>query len=312
MSRCILLMNRGSGGNQRGLDAREVCRTVEGIFREEGHEVNSVLFAPAEIERELKRAVAAKPDVVIVAGGDGTVSTAARLLGGAGISMGVLPMGTFNLAARDLGVPLEMEEAARFLATAESHAIDVLEVSGHACLCTTILGFYPEFSNIFEKRDHGGLWWKKTIKLLTRLKSAFSSARPLSLKWDGDGGSGGARTKFSAFVPGRYRQSAGLIPARADFQSGKLTAYVGTHKTAPSALLGIFDYALGRHESNPEVTVLNASSMTLRAAKRKSCKVMLDGEILRLKFPIELKILPLHLNVLTREEILADQSGEPA
>lgn len=308
MSRCILLINRGSGGNQRGLDAKEVCRAVELIFREEGHEITSSPVEPSQIEQELLRAIESCPDVILIGGGDGTVSTAARLLGGTGIALGILPMGTFNLAARDLGIPLEMEEAAAFLAKAEAHAIDVLDVSGHACLCTMILGFYPEFSNIFEKRDHGGLWWKKTFKLLGNMKMAFSSARPLSLTWEGDGGAGKARTKFSAFVPGRYKDSAGLIPARSDFRSGKLTSYIGTHRTAGSALRGIFDYALGRQELNSEVKVVTAAKMTLRASKRTSCKAMLDGEILRLTFPIDLRILPGKLLVLTIEEVLAENS----
>ncbi|MES2440257.1 MAG: diacylglycerol kinase family protein [Verrucomicrobiota bacterium] len=310
MSHCILLLNRASGGNQRGLDATEVCRTVEEIFREAGHEISSSLIDPGQIESALKRAITSKPDAIIVGGGDGTVSAAARLIGGTGIAMGVLPMGTFNLAARDLGVPLEIEDAARFLAAAEVFPIDVLDVSGHACLCTTILGFYPEFSNIFENRDHGGHWWKKTIKLLTGLRSTFMNARPLPLSWESDGGSGRARTKFSAFVPGRYQDTAGLIPARTDFQSGKLTAYISTHRKPASALRGIFDYTLGRHEQNPELQLVKTRRMTLRASRRTSCRTMLDGEILKLSFPIELRILPGHLKVLTQAEIITESAPE--
>ncbi|MEX1116436.1 MAG: diacylglycerol kinase family protein [Akkermansiaceae bacterium] len=126
-------------GNQRGLDAADVCRTVERIFREAGHEISSFLIEPKQIEIELKRAVACAPDVILIGGGDGTVSTAARMISGTGIALGILPMGTFNLAARDLGIPLEIEAAAGFLATAETSSIDVLDVSGHACLCITIL-----------------------------------------------------------------------------------------------------------------------------------------------------------------------------
>lgn len=299
MSRCILLLNSASGGNQRGIDATEVCHTVETIFRDAGHDISSKLVAPGRIEEELEKAIASTPDILIIGGGDGTVSTAARLLGGTGIAMGVLPMGTFNLAARDLGVPLDIEEAAGFLAEAGAFPIDVLDVSGHACLCTTILGFYPEFSNIFEKRDHGGQWWRKTLKLLTGLRSTFLEARPLHLSWQGDGGEGRARTKFSAFVPGRYKDSAGLIPARTDFISGNLTAYISTHRSPASALRGILDYTLGLHERNAELSLVKASRMTLRASRRQHCKAMLDGEILKLTFPIELKILPGHLKVLT-------------
>lgn len=306
MSRCVLLLNRGSGGTQRGLDPHEVCRLVEGIFRKAGHEITSLVVEPGQIETALGRAVATAPDTILIGGGDGTVSAAARLLGGSQIAMGILPMGTFNLAARDLGVPLEIEAAARFLATAEEFPIDVLDVSGHACLCTTILGFYPEFSKIFASRDHGGQWWKKTLQLLTGLRSNFMNARPLALAWDGDGGAGRVRTKFSAFVPGRYKSTAGLIPARTDFRSGKLTAYLGTHRHPSEALRGILDYTLGRHEQNPGVQLVTASHMTLRAARRTSCKVMLDGEILRMPFPIHLRILPGHLKVLGLAEILTE------
>ncbi len=305
MSRFILLLNRASGGNQRGLDAKEVSRSVEAIFREAGHEISSSLIEPGQIEKALAQCISKAPDGIIVAGGDGTVSAAARLLGGTGIALGILPMGTFNLAARDLGIPLEIEVAARFLTTAEVVSIDVLDVSGHACLCTTILGFYPEFSNIFERRDHGGQWWKKAFKLLTGLRATFLNSRPLKLSWNGDGSVGAARTKFSAFVPGRYQTSAGLIPARTDFRSGKLTAYIGTHRQPAEALRGILDYALGLHEQNPGLQLVTASHMTLRAARRKSCKVMLDGEIIRLRFPIHLRILPNHLKVLTSAEVMA-------
>jgi diacylglycerol kinase family enzyme len=303
MSRCILLLNLASGGNQRGLDAREVCQTVEEIFRTAGHTISSTLITPGGVENALQNAIAARPDLIIIGGGDGTVSAAARQLGGTDIALGIVPMGTFNLAARDLGVPLEIEAAAEFLATAEIFPIDVLEISGHACLCMAILGFYPEFSNIFETRDHGGYWWKKTIKLFAALRTTFVQARPLLLFWKADDKSGTARTKFSAFIPGRYKQTAGLIPSRTDFCSGKLTAYIGKHQKPASALRGILDYAFGRLEQDPELEIIS-TRMTLRAAWRRSCSIMLDGEILRLPFPIEMRILHKHLNVIGTPDIL--------
>jgi len=307
MSRYILLLNRGSGGNERGLDASEVTRLVEGIFREQGHEITSSVVEPGGIDRALKKAIASAPDSIIVAGGDGTVSAAARELGGSPIALGILPMGTFNLAARDFGVPLEMEAAARFLATARPFPVDLLDVAGHACLCTTILGFYPEFARTFERRDHGGQWWRKSLRLVVGLPKFFARARPLHLSWKADDGEGCARTKFSAFVPGRYKAAAGIVPARTEFSSGTLTAYIGTQKSARAAVRGMMDYVFGRQEKNPELLIFKTSRLELNAGHRKDCVLMLDGEILRMKFPIILKILPAHLQVLTTAGNLADE-----
>jgi len=307
MSRYLLLVNRASGGNERGLDAAEVCQSAERIFKTAGHEITSAVIEPKQIESEIKKGIKTGVDGIIIGGGDGTVSTAARLLGGTGIALGVLPMGTFNLAARDLGVPLEMKAAAEFLAAAESSAIDVLDVSGHACLCTTILGFYPQFSGIFERRDHGGHWWKKSWKLLTGIPRIFARARPLPISWSANGETGRAKTKFTAFVPGRYKPTAGVVPARTDFRSGTMTAYIGTQKTSAAALRGMLDYILGRQEQNPDLKILKAESITLKSSRRRHCTVMLDGEILRLKFPIQFRILPGHLHVLSTEANLTDQ-----
>ncbi len=308
MGRYHLLLNRASGGNERGLDAAGVARMVEEIFQESGHEMVSTLVEPRGLDRALKKAVASTPDAVVVAGGDGTVSAAAGHLGGTSVALGILPMGTFNLAARDLNIPLEIEEAARFLAAAEPLPIDLLDVSGHACLCTTIFGFYPEFAKIFEKRDHGGHWWMKTLKLVTGLPRYFERSRPLHLSWKGDEGDGSARTRFSAFVPGRYKAAPGIVPVRTEFRSGRLTAYIGSQSHASAAFRGMLDYVFGRQELNPELLIFHSTRLELRAGSRRDCVLMLDGEILRMKFPLLLQIKPDHLRVLTTPESIADES----
>jgi diacylglycerol kinase family enzyme len=306
MSRYLLLFNRSSGGNDRGLDAREVCEMVETAFREAGHEISSRIVEPNAMDATLEQAVAEAPDGIIIAGGDGTVSAAARHLRGTPIAMGIVPMGTFNLAARDLGVPLDMKEAAHFLAHARPIAVDVLDVNGHACLCTTILGFYPEFAKAFEKRDHGGRWWRKALKLLTSLPRTFSEARALRLVWKHDGREGRARTKFSSFVPGRYKAATGIVPLRTDFRSGTMTAYIGHQRSGAAAMHGMFDYVFGRQEKNDELTIFKTPRIEITASGRRHAMVMIDGEILRMPFPLVLSIQPGHLNVLAATGILED------
>ncbi|GAA1551838.1 diacylglycerol kinase family protein [Kribbella hippodromi] len=77
-----------------------------------------------------RRAIDAKVDLVLVAGGDGTVRVVCAELAGTGIPVGVLPGGTGNLLARNLGISLELEVALTELLDASERAIDSVRIDG--------------------------------------------------------------------------------------------------------------------------------------------------------------------------------------
>ncbi|MEQ1843831.1 MAG: hypothetical protein ABL994_25790, partial [Verrucomicrobiales bacterium] len=62
------------------------------------------------------------------------------------------------------------------------------------------------------------------------------------------------------------------------------------------------NYSLGRQEQDPELQMFESTRLTLNAPRHRSCRVMVDGEILRLNFPIELRMVREHLKVLTDPE----------
>ena len=69
------------------------------------------------------KAVAERGDkLVVVGGGDGTISAAASALAGSKTALGILPLGTLNHFARDLGIPTELDEAAKLIATGRTPA----------------------------------------------------------------------------------------------------------------------------------------------------------------------------------------------
>src|SRR3954447_9297302 len=89
-----------------------------------------IAFVPCEELRSsaataLKRARRGEIDAVVVGGGDGTVRTVAAVLAGTGVPLGILPLGTLNHFAKDLGIPLELDGAAAVIATGSARTIDV-------------------------------------------------------------------------------------------------------------------------------------------------------------------------------------------
>lgn len=77
-----------------------------------------------------KRAVEEEVDLVLVAGGDGTVRVVCAYMGRTGIPVGVIPAGTGNLLARNLGIPLDLDEALEAVLDGRDRRIDLVEVFG--------------------------------------------------------------------------------------------------------------------------------------------------------------------------------------
>ena len=110
--RTIVILNAHAGA-ERQAHGDATPDALQAIFGP-GTDVRTP--AAKELSRELIAAVAARPETLIVGGGDGTISAAAGALVGTGITLGVLPLGTLNHFAKDLGLPLSWPEAAQALA----------------------------------------------------------------------------------------------------------------------------------------------------------------------------------------------------
>jgi diacylglycerol kinase family enzyme len=106
--------------------------------------------AIAEATRE---AVAAGSRRIAVVGGDGTIAAAAGVLAGTGIELAVIPGGTLNHFARDLGIPTSLPEAATLAAAGAVRAVDAATVNGRLFLNTSSVGAYVVFVRARERLE---------------------------------------------------------------------------------------------------------------------------------------------------------------
>ena len=91
---------------------------------------------------QARAAVDAGADLVLAWGGDGTVNSVAGGLAGSGVPLGILPAGTGNLLARNLGLPLGLRDAAAVAFTGRERAIDLIDVGlgGRVTTCSVMAG----------------------------------------------------------------------------------------------------------------------------------------------------------------------------
>lgn len=105
-----------------------------------------------EIADALKTAVGERPSAIVAAGGDGTVSAVVAAIVDTDIALGVLPLGTLNHFAKDLGLPLDLEAAIDRLLSGATRRVDVGEVNGRTFVNNSSLGLYPDIVRDRERQ----------------------------------------------------------------------------------------------------------------------------------------------------------------
>lgn len=267
------------------------------VFLDRGHKVTLSVVEPGKLEAVLNEKANSDDEILIVGGGDGTITTAARLLHGTGKTLGVLPLGTFNLEARDLNLSLDPFLAAEQLIDSEAVPIDLLKVNDEYCMCATVIGFYPALAKARES-FHGRSWWVKSLRIIREIATVAVASPALNLTISAEGKTYHRRTRLTAFSPGGYEESMGLIPVRKDLASGKLTAYVSEHLSRGEMLMAAFGYLSGKLLNTEKMTKIESSEIILNVKRRKKLPTMIDGEILKITLPCRLQILPRALKVL--------------
>ena len=295
--RCAVVINRGSGAVKELWDASLHARLDEAL-RANGWEPHFHLVQGDDVRDLVREAVQSGAQAVLAGGGDGTTRCIAAELQGTDVPLGVLPFGTLNLAARDLGSPLDLVEAVRALHPGVTRRIDLLRVNAETCLCMFVLGFYPNMM-AHQPEYHGRNWWLKTWRFASSLwRSYFHTPKLNILMTLPDGRQERVKTRFLAVVPGEYQDVLGLVPRRENLASGHCTVYTSRHRSRYGVLRVSLRYLLGRARHDPDLQMFNVRALELTVTAHRTVLAAIDGEILRLAVPIALELLPKALTVL--------------
>jgi diacylglycerol kinase family enzyme len=256
----------------------------------------TVLEEGADVREAARRALKARPAVLVAAGGDGTLSAVADVVRGTDTALGVLPCGTLNHFAKDLGIPLDPAEAARVIAAGRRKRVDVGEVNGIGFINNASLGIYPKIvrERTAQQRRFGRS--KRTAMLWATL--AVLDRSPLvDLRLELEGQAHEFHAPFVFVGNNRYALEGFQIGTRERLDAGMLDLYT-TRRSTALGLLGLALRALfGRLRQADDF--LEASVPALRVESRRAqLFVATDGELRLMQTPLEFRIRPRQLQVI--------------
>jgi diacylglycerol kinase (ATP) len=148
----VIIANPTSGNGGFPLQTRRFDETLA-FLRGHGWKVDLwYTQAAGEGEQLARKAVIQKANLVIAAGGDGTINEIIQGLVGSETALGVLPNGTVNVWARELGIPLDDARARSVLVNGQTRRIDLGCVNGRYFLLMVGIGFDGEVTHVVERK----------------------------------------------------------------------------------------------------------------------------------------------------------------
>jgi diacylglycerol kinase family enzyme len=248
--RVVVLINASSG-------------TIQGQGRDRLREALDMAFARYAIAADLEfisgeelrprtehafqRVKQAELDAVVIAGGDGSIRTAASVLAGSGVPLGIVPLGTLNHFVKDLAIPLAVDEAVATIAAGHVRMVDVGEVNGRIFVNNSSIGIYPFLilNRERQRRQLGLSKWPAMIVAALRAIRYFPLRR---LSIAAEGATEPARSPCVFIGNNEYRLTGPALGSRARLDEGTLCLYVARQQSAPALLwlacrcvLGLFN-----------------------------------------------------------------------
>jgi diacylglycerol kinase family enzyme len=277
--------------------APDWVRALEDKFLAQGLQATVSLARDGdEILRAAAEAAAGGTRMVVAAGGDGTVSAVASRLAGTGVPMGVLPLGTLNHFAKDLGIPRDLARAVEVVALGHVAAVDVAEVNGRVFINNSSLGLYPDIvlDRERQRRRLGRGKWRAPLAASVHAARRYPV---LSLKIDLDGQAYHRRSAFVFVGNNPYTMEGFEIGERAALDGGRLSLYV-TQRTGRFGLLRLALRAvLRRLRQARDFDMLTARSLVVDTP-HTHIRVATDGEVTLMKTPLHYRIRPGALRVI--------------
>ena len=249
-------------------------------------------LGPDDLAASVRRVAATRPDAIFVSGGDGTINGVVAALDGARIPLGIIPSGTMNLLARELGVPFGFEAAVASLLDAEPRAIDLARVNGHPFLCHSMLGLMPHIARAREQERGAPGRWRLTPRVWRKMLWLWRNYPRVGVELAAEGATLRLRTRAITVSNNPLREGTAPIPLRQRLDRGVLGVYV----LADRSRWGVFRIGLkilaGTWHEDRDVIAYETAHLTIDLGSRRPVTVSNDGEAMQLEAPLEYTIEP--------------------
>lgn len=270
--------------------------SIESVFREDGTfklEVHPTT-GPGDATVVARQASESGYSLVVAAGGDGSIFEVSNGLVGTEAALGVIPIGTENVLAREMGVPLSPAQACWHMLSSPARTIDTGCLDGQHFVCFAGIGFDAHVAHRVpaeRKKRFGALAYFFT----SAEKLAAYKRAPHRVKLTLDGES--LELEFFIMVVSNIRSyGGGLIPApKAVVDDGLLDVCVFPKANYLGIMRQMMATTKGKHIDIPGIHYFQASHIRVETEPQE--QVQLDGDAWSGVSPFEIRAVPRSLNV---------------
>ncbi len=292
--RAIVLLNRKAGATP---DAEPPPDSIHSALAAAGIDSEIRIVTGEALSDAAAKAAKEGVDAVIAAGGDGTLSAVAGALAGGDVPLGVLPVGTLNHFSKDNGIPSVLMEAAQIIAANHIERLDVGRVNGRVFINNSSLGVYARaLVDRDARRDLHGL--SKWPAMALAVLKVFRRHPLMHVRIKADEQPLARKTPLVFVGNNQYELELFRVGKRSCLTKGELSLYVATSSSRWGMLkLGV-RAALGRLRQSRDFEAMCADHITIDERDRRSVRVAVDGEVLRMELPLVYEIWPKALPVI--------------
>jgi diacylglycerol kinase family enzyme len=259
-------------------------------LQQSGH-LDIQALAPREMLAAIARIPQSEYELIVIGGGDGSVNAAAQVMAGTDKTLGVLPFGTLNLLARDLGVPEKPRDAMAALARSETQTIDLATINGRFFHSMSGAGFFSQMARARQElRSVPG----KVLRMASAALRAFSRTGRFAVSVEADG----CRTSVDCYaLMVTCNAFTGDGWHRPSLQQGVLEVHIAKDRNVLDRFAAASALLTGGWRDHPSIMSFTAKALKVGSARRRVW-VSTDGELARETVPLAYAIRPRALKVL--------------
>lgn len=284
-----VIVNTSGGAASRA--GKALAEQLAAAFADAGQQIALDLVEGADIPAALKRHADAPR--VAVGGGDGTLASAAEALSRRGAELAVLPLGTRNHFARQLGIPLDLSDAASLAATGVTRLVDLGDASGRTFINNFSVGAYVK---LVRERERSPL-----PRLLATVPAAWHTLRELrsrTFELTIDGVTCPVATPLLFVGNNRYEIPEGHPGERTALDDGKLSCYAVAPLSRPALAAAALRVLIARPRMHRDFALDRLAEEVRIEGPGRSLEAALDGERIRFDLPLAIRIRPRALAVV--------------